>query len=50
MALAFIVALRAMPGGKAEQAEQAETVEAAAHANEDSTAGAVPAQVAGTPS
>lgn len=47
MALAFIVALRAMPGGKAEQAE---TVEAAAHGNEDPTAGAVPAQVAGTSS
>jgi hypothetical protein len=47
MALAFIVALRAMPGGKAEQAE---TLEAAARGNEDSTAGAVPAQVAGTSS
>ena len=46
MALAFVVALRAMPGGKAEQAE---TVEAPAPASgADATAGAVPAQVAGT--
>lgn len=54
MALAFVVALRAMPGGKAEQAEQAEqaeAVEAAGHGSgEDSTAGAVPAQIAGTSS
>jgi hypothetical protein len=48
MALAFIVALRAMPGGKAEQAE---TVEAPAPASgADVTAGAVPAQVAGASS
>jgi EmrB/QacA subfamily drug resistance transporter len=44
MALAFIVALRAMPGGKAEQAE---TVEAGGQASgEDSAPGAAPAQLA----
>jgi hypothetical protein len=44
MALAFIVALRAMPGGRPdEQLAEAGGQESGA----DSTAGAVPAQVAG---
>jgi EmrB/QacA subfamily drug resistance transporter len=44
MALAFIVAVRAMPGGKAEVAE------AEPASGEDSTAGVVPAQAAGASS
>jgi len=48
MALAFVVALRAMPGGKAEQAE---AVEAAGDGSgEDATAPIAPAQPAGTSS
>jgi EmrB/QacA subfamily drug resistance transporter len=46
MALAFILALRAMPGGKAEQAED---LEGSGHAGrEDSAAGIAPAQAAGS--
>jgi EmrB/QacA subfamily drug resistance transporter len=46
MALAFVVALRAMPGGKAEQAD---AVEAAGHASgEGSAAGIAPARAAGS--